>query len=300
MLGDLYYETLSSAGITALARRLRQGALVLCYHNVVDRIDAIGDQALHLPLDRFTAQMEWLKAHYTVVPLGDIVDRLGAVRPVRGLAAITFDDAYAGAFSFAWPLLRDLGLPATMFVVAGAPSNRPAFWWDHPDVARTNSNGARSRRLLSLRGDSTLVLADAGAGSAADLPATHLPADWSTIRNAAAEGLDIGAHTVTHRTLTTLDDPELAMEVATSSDIIRDLAGVRSGFFSYPYGIWDARVRDAVRRAGYRAAVTLDFGLNRLGTDPCELRRINVPASISNSAFAGWAAGIRPRSAHAA
>jgi peptidoglycan/xylan/chitin deacetylase (PgdA/CDA1 family) len=300
MLGDLYYETLSGAGITALARRLRHGALVLCYHNVIDRADAIGDQALHLPLHRFTEQMEWLKAHYTVVPLGDIVDRLGSGKPVRGLAAITFDDGYAGAFACAWPLLSDLGLPATMFVVAGAPSNRPAFWWDHPDVVRANSNGARNRRLLSLRGDSTLVLADAGAGPLATLPSTYLPADWATIREAVSAGLDIGAHTVTHRTLTMLDDPDLSIEIETSSDIIQDLTGVRPDLFSYPYGIWDGRVRDAVRRAGYRAAVTLDFGLNRLGIDPFELRRINVPSSISNAAFAGWAAGIRPRSARAA
>jgi len=300
MLGDLYYGALSGSGITTLARRLRHGALILCYHNVVDHSGAIGDEALHLPLDRFTAQMYWLKDHYTVVSLRELVDRLESRKSVRGLAAITFDDGYTGAFAFAWPLLQDLELPATMFIVAGAPSNRPVFWWDHPDIVRANANGARNRRLLSLGGDSTLVLADAEASAIAELPPTHMPADWSVIRKAAAEGLDIGAHTVTHRTLTMLDDSDLGIEVATSSDIISHLTAVRPNFFSYPYGIWDGRVRDAVRRAGYRAAVTLDFGLNRLGTDACELRRINVPASISNPAFAGWAAGIRPRSARAA
>lgn len=300
MLSDLYYETLRGAGITTLARRLRHGALVLCYHNVVDRVPTIGDQALHLPMDRFTAQVHWLKDHYMVVALRDLVARLESRKSVRGLAAITFDDGYAGTFSHAWPLLRGLGLPATMFIVAGAPSHPEVFWWDHPDVARSNTHGARDRRLQSLRGDHALIVADAGARPLADTPLTHRPADWSVIAKEAAAGLDIGAHTVSHRTLTALDDADLAHEVAASSEIIREQTGVHPAFFSYPYGIWDRRVCETVRRAGYRAAVTLDYGLNPVGTDLCALRRINVPASISDPAFAGWAAGIRPRSARAA
>ena len=303
MLGELYYGTLHNVGITTLARRIRPGALVLCYHNVVPRparVAPFGDAGLHLPLDQFTAQVHWLKDHYTVVPLGDLVARLATGASVRGLAAITFDDGYGGAFAFAWPLLRMLGLPATMFIVAGAPGRPALFWWDHPAVAHADLPAARDRLLLSLGGDRDLVLKDVGAAAVPDIPATHLPADWSVIARAAAAGLDLGAHTVTHRTLTRLGDAELAREVEEPSEVIEQHAGVRPHLFSYPYGIWDTRVRDAVRRAGYCSAVTLDYGLNTAGIDACELRRINVPASISQRAFAAWAAGMRPRRAPSA
>lgn len=297
MLGDLYYGTLRRTGVTSLVRRLRQGALVVCYHNVVPDGDgsALGDPGLHLPVSRFTAQVQWLMDHYTIVPLRELAGTLERGRSLRGLAAITFDDGYAGAFMHAWPVLRALGLPATMFVVTRASCAPELFWWDHPDVAGATPD-SRDRRLVELRGDRTRILADAAARPAASLPLTHYPADWSVIAAAAAEGLDIGAHTVTHRTLTTLDDDELTQEVASPRDIAERI-GVRPACFSYPYGIWDARVRTAVHGAGYDAAVTLDYGLNTLGTDPAALRRICIPTSMSLASFAGWAAGIRPRSA---
>ena len=304
MLGDLYYSALHNAGITMLARRLRHGALVLCYHNVVSRSNGsppFGDPGLHLPLDQFTDQIRYVKEHYTVVPLRELVTRLEAGGSLRGLAAITFDDGYSGATTFAWPLLRTLGLPATMFVVAEAPARPALFWWDHPAVTHEDTASARNQLLISLGGDRAIILKEAaGAVPATDIPGTHLPADWSVIARAAAQGLDLGAHTMTHRTLTRLDDIELAHEIRTPADIIQRYTGVRPALFSYPYGIWDRRVRDAVRRAGYRGAVTLDYGLNRAGIDVCGLRRINVPASISPRAFGAWAAGMRPRRGAAA
>ena len=302
MLGDLYYGAIQNVGITTLARRLRQGALVLCYHNVVPQSarGSFGDPGLHLPLNEFTAQAEWLKNHYRVIPLGELVSRLTSGRSVRGLATITFDDAYTGALTLAWPLLRTLGLPATVFVVAAAPERRSLFWWDHPAVGR--SARSRERRLLSLGGDAGLVLKDAGTIATADAPDTHLPADWPLIAQQAAlgGGLELGAHTITHRTLTKLGDADLAYELVDGGRLIEERTGVRPVAVSYPYGIWDVRVRDAVRRAGYRSAVTLDYGLNPAGIDPCELRRVNVPASISLPAFAGWTAGMRPQRDRAA
>jgi peptidoglycan/xylan/chitin deacetylase (PgdA/CDA1 family) len=134
----------------------------------------------------------------------------------------------------------------------------------------------------------------------ADVPATHLPADWPLIAQQAATGLELGAHTISHRTLTKLGDAELASELVDGITLIEQQTGVRPLAFSYPYGIWDVRVRDAVRRAGYRSAVTLDYGLNPGGIDPCALRRVNVPASISLPSFAGWTAGMRPRRTRAA
>jgi peptidoglycan/xylan/chitin deacetylase (PgdA/CDA1 family) len=303
MLGDLYYGTLRGLGITTLARRLQPGALVLCYHNVVARTNgepAFGDPGLHLGLDRFTTQVQWLKAHYAVVPLRDLVTRLASGRPVRGLAAITFDDGYTGALTLAWPLLRKLGLPATMFVVGEAPGRSTAFWWDHPAIVDADTPVLRTGRLLALGGDHKLIMATAAAADTADIPATHLPGDWRLLKRAASDGLELGAHTLTHRTLTRLPDRDLRQEIEASRDVIEERGGVRPLAFSYPYGIWDRRVRGAVRQAGYLAAVTLDFGLNRRGTDPCALRRVNVPAAISVAAFASWAAGIRPPRANAA
>ncbi len=294
MLSSLCYSALRGTGLTALARHLRDGALILCYHDVVQGGPSPGDPAMHLPVERLTRQLRWLRDHYSVVPLLELTARLAAGASVHRLAAITFDDGYTGTFTLAWPVLQTLGLPATMFVVADAPGHLEAFWWDHPVIAAATTPERRQGWLTELRGDAHLITTALGAGAAAGPPPTHVPAGWGVVAAAAAAGLDIGVHSATHRTLTMLDDAELDREIKTAAEIIYAHTQVEPALFSYPYGVWDGRVRRAVRSAGYRAAVTLDYGLNTGATDLWSLRRVNVPASISQAAFAGWAAGIRP------
>src|SRR5207249_5044404 len=69
-------------------------------------------------------------------------------------------------------------------------------------------------------------------------------------------------------------------DVCSSDLVIRKHTGVTAEFFAYPYGLWNGRVRDAVCRAGYRAAFTLDYSDGSSTTDPWALPRLNVPASI--------------------
>jgi peptidoglycan/xylan/chitin deacetylase (PgdA/CDA1 family) len=97
---------------------------------------------------------------------------------------------------------------------------------------------------------------------------------------------------MTHRSLTALTGGELADEVVASRAIVHRATGTPPEFFAYPYGHWNDRVRTAVRTAGYRAALALDPGLNGPGADQWALRRVNVPAGISDSAYTAWTASL--------
>jgi peptidoglycan/xylan/chitin deacetylase (PgdA/CDA1 family) len=280
----------------ALARRIRRGGVILCYHNVVPDQDASSAPVggLHMPRGRFERQLRWLARTFAVVSLGELMDRVERGRSLRGLAALTFDDGYAGVFTCAWPLIRDLDLPATAFVVAGAPDNQEAFWWDHPAVA-AQPEDRRDYWLAALRGDGAAILATVDTAAAAAIPDACRPASWRMIADAAAQGLAVGAHSITHRTLPHLDARELADEVSGSRATLQEQLRRTPEFFAYPYGVWDDRVRRAVRDAGYRAALTLDPGGNTPATDPWALRRTNVPAGIDDAAFDAWTAGLEPR-----
>src|SRR4051812_1036875 len=286
-----FYRGLRALGVPAINRRLQDAGLVLCYHNVVaSDAHPAGDPAIHMAVERFEWQMRWLAAHYAVVDLGEFVDRVAAGAPMRSVAAVTFDDGYAGVFQHAIPVLRRLGLPATLFVVTQA-GRRAGFWWDQPEIVASIDPSRRREWLNQLRGDEIAIC----PASASNLPASHLPADWDTIRTALGHGISLGAHSVTHRSLPTLSDAELEDEVLTSRSAIQRATGTRPDFFAYPYGLWDARVRSRIRLAGYRAGLTLDNGLNRPFADPCSLRRLNVPATISNAAFEARTAGLLTR-----
>jgi peptidoglycan/xylan/chitin deacetylase (PgdA/CDA1 family) len=287
---EVYYGGLRTLRITALRRARHDAGVVLCYHNVVANDgDSIGAPGLHLPLARFERQVCWLARHYTIVPLGQFV-RQPHARTSRPLAAITFDDGYGGVFEHAAPLLRRLGIPATVFVVAEGPDRTATFWWDHPDVIRMLTDDLRDRWLRNLRGDGTAILSEAHASSVEAPPADYRPAGWDTIRTHARAGIDIGVHSATHRALSTLTDVELEHEVIASRTIIHSRSNTWPEFFAYPYGLSDARVRAAVCDAGYTAAFGLGGHIDEGGR--WALRRMHVPSGISDNGFEAWAAGL--------
>ncbi len=86
-----------------------------------------------------------------------------------------------------------------------------------------------------------------------------------------ARGVEIGAHTQTHPDLTSLTDEGIADEAALSRQDLRNY-GLDSTAFAYPYGQYDARVKNAVGTA-FPIAFTCEEGLNRLTTDLLEQRR---------------------------
>ena len=257
-VADSYYRGLRAARIPALRRRLNDAGLILCYHNVVaTEEDCAGCPGLHESRARFERQMQWLADHYRVVGLREFIDRLTNGASVRSMAALTFDDGYAGVFEHAVPILDALKMPATVFIVADAVGRAAPFAWDER--------------------------------------AGHRTADWATICSALGRGIELGAHSFNHPSLPTLTDSQLEHELITSRDVIQSATGTRPECFAYPYGHWNVRVREAVRSAGYGAGLTLDFGLNRRDTDRWALRRINVPAGISDAAFEAWTAGCHGR-----
>ena len=295
------YAALRLSGVTRVARRLRSSGLVLCYHNVIPHADAglWGTLGLHMPFPTFARQMRWLAANYDVVPLARLVDRVAAGDAPRGMAAVTFDDAYTGVFEHAWPLLQDLGLPATVFVVTEAAGSDTDFWWDHPGVLRAYSDARHGQWLTALRGDGAAIVASLDHNGhdgthAMRPPRACRPADWSVIAAAARSGCAVGAHSATHRSLPTLGRIDLEREVVESRDVIAKHTGNAPQFFAYPYGLTSDHVREVVRSAGYRAAFTLDRGRNTAAVDPWALRRLNVPAGIGDDAFDAWTAGLRP------
>lgn len=294
LAATIYYGSLRGLGLTALERRFRDAGLILCYHNVVPAVDAgVGDPCLHLPRERFEQQMRWLRDHYLVVSLRELVDRVTAGCSLRSMAAVTFDDGYAGVFEHALPILRSLAMPATVFVVAEAVGRRAGFWWDQPEIVASSTPRRRQEWLNEMRGDGNAIVTRHAPRT---LPPSHRPADGTTVRTGLGRGIDLGSHSVTHRSLPTLTDGELEHEVVASRAMLHRVTGTQPEFFAYPYGQWDPRVSTVVRSAGYRAALTLDDGRNGAFADPWAMRRVNVPAGISPAAFEAWAAGFHGRS----
>lgn len=107
----------------------------------------------------------------------------------------------------------------------------------------------------------------------------------AAIARFVAGGWEVDDHSATHPDLTKVSPARLRAEVGGSRSTFRALLGIDPMFFCYPYGKADARVRAAVRAAGFKAATTILPGRARVTDDPTMLPRIVVRRSTTPAAL---------------
>jgi peptidoglycan/xylan/chitin deacetylase (PgdA/CDA1 family) len=277
------------AALRTLARRavcaVRPRTLVLAYHHVGDR--AATAPWVTVSPDSFAEQMAFLADNGLVLPLDQLLAELRRGRvPRGGHVVLTFDDAALDTYTTAFPLLRRLGLPATVFVPTGLVGRPGPFWWDR--LSRLSRAAAEQDVDL---GDFFVRAGVLGGGpwiedsmwrrvrlldedprnEALDRAAEWLKEDgeingarsmgWDQLAELDASGLiTLGAHTVSHPVLAALDPDRLAAEVTGCRDALSGFKSFRK-VFAYPYGdapaIGDWAKR-AVREAGFEAAFTTE------------------------------------------
>lgn len=82
----------------------------------------------------------------------------------------------------------------------------------------------------------------------------------SEARELAAEGMDLGSHSMTHPDLRTLDDAALRRELVDSKTAVEDITGRPCRALAYPFGLHDERVRRAAAEAGFAVAFSFEPG----------------------------------------
>lgn len=242
----------------AMSGRVREpGLFVLIYH----RIGAGMGEEMDLPAARFAAQMNELRDHHDVVALHDGLDALAGGRALTGdLVAVTFDDGYHEVFSAAWPVLKDLTIPATVFVATGFLDGET----EAPIRASASTDGARPR-----------------------------PLTWDQLSEMTETGLvSAGSHSHTHRDFDTLSAADAEDEVTRSKQILERRTGSSVDVFAYPRAV--AGHEDVVANT-YRFAVLGD-GTKNVATsfNPQRISRTPVRASDGMFFFRKRLEGMRP------
>jgi peptidoglycan/xylan/chitin deacetylase (PgdA/CDA1 family) len=223
----------------ALARVGRAPAIVLFYHRVAD--DGANDWTCSFAT--FVRQMDWLRRHFEMVDLEEVQSRVRSPRSEYPCASVTFDDGYAVNCDRALPFLVRSGIPCTYFVTSENVLEGAPF---AHDVARGKP----------------------------DRPNT--PAE---LRSLADAGIEIGAHTRTHRDLGICRDAEVLRDetAGAKADLERAL-GRPVRYFAFPFGLRANLSRAAfaaAHRAGYAAVCSAYGGYNFPGDDPFHLQRVH-------------------------
>lgn len=232
---------------------------VLMYHHVNPHR---GDTVTVAP-DVFAGQMRHLADNgYRTLTLDELMLYIRGELTLSGKAVVlTFDDGWLDNHIYAYPVLKEYGMKAAMFLIVER-------------IEKASKNGRRPPPAIPGHEESKQMI----AGGHAD----RVVMDWRTVREMRDEGLvSFYSHTMTHRKCDTLAAGELAEELAVSKNVIEKRLGGPCPYLCWPYGAHGPFSSEAAREAGYIAAFTTIDGAVEAGSDPFEIRRVDVKGDLS-------------------
>jgi len=288
----------------------RRKALILNYHRFSAQEGSAATSARS-----FRKQLAYLPTHYEIVPLAFLAARLASNKELpAGVAAITIDDGYGDAYEIAFPILREYKATATLFVVTDFLERKVWMWPDkmryvtahtqhdsldvtiHDRAHTAKLNGSASRAAAASQINATLKslpndekdatiarLAEAFGVLLPDAPPAEFRAmTWEQARTMDTAGIEIASHTLTHPILTNVSHKQLVVELSQSRARLEAVLGHKVETFCYPNGDYNRAVVREVERAGYKAAVTVEPGLNDERANPLLLKRIHTAPDMAH------------------
>jgi hypothetical protein len=99
---------------------------------------------------------------------------------------------------------------------------------------------------------------------------------WEDVKKMSSYGMEIEAHSVSHKCLPTIPIYHARKEIEESKVEIERVLKKKVNFFSYPYGEFNDDIKRTLKETGFKGAVSLSFGKVTLGADVYSLKRINV------------------------
>jgi peptidoglycan/xylan/chitin deacetylase (PgdA/CDA1 family) len=234
---------------------------------------------------------------------------------------LTFDDGFADFYRVAWPILRDFGFPATLYLTTyymlrGLPVFDPALdylLWkgrgrilDWPGISQqaVPTDPARRREMSCMLSANVLkreltatqkdiFLEDLAERLGQDYAALRESRALSLItegeaRKLSAEGANLQLHTHRHRTSNQQD--RFLREIIDNRECMAAMGLRPTEHFCYPSGV--RRVNDAqwLDELGIKSAATCQPGLVAPGSEPHSLPRV-VDSAFTETEFLGWLHG---------
>ena len=223
-----------------MAANGRSPVMVVLFHRIA--YDWANSWTTHT--ETFSKDIRWLKSRFDMISLEEAQRRVRQPQNHKPCVAVTFDDGYAVNCDVALPLLIEEDIPCTYFVTTENVLHGKAF--EH-DTAMGND---------------------------------FEPNTIAQLRELAAAGIEIGAHTRTHPHLGRIDDAdERYDEIVAARDELQDALGYPVRRFAVPFGQHE-HLSDEVfklcHESGFDCVVSAYGGYNWPGGDPFHLQRMGV------------------------
>lgn len=280
--------------------RLTKRRYIFCYHRVVPKKYAAKfsmHEAMWISPETFSDDISWMKLNGEIVSLDSILDF--SQDNDRPLFSITFDDGWVDNYDYAFPILKEHNVTATIFLVTNAINTGEIFWVEdflYKISALNNQNSAKDN-IIKLQYickkhdlkdyEDKLSLTELGAYYAEflktkirnernillmelyeclGLDSKLLQGEiltWDQIREMKKYGIKFGSHTHRHEILEYADNDLISEELKVSKNILEDKLGDAITLFCYPNARYRQDNSELLRESGYKYGFIL-------GNKPCE------------------------------
>ena len=212
------------------------------------------DLPLSIKVKEFERQISYLKKKgYLGLSLEEAI-KYDTNSIDRKIVALTFDDGYKDNYENVFPILKKYGFSATVFLISDYIGSKKTFPW-------------HKRRNISLS------------------------LNWKEIKEMMEGGIVFGSHTLTHPFLTKISSKEAWREIKESKDYLEEKLGTKIQSFAYPYGDFNSKIKEMVKKAGYEIAVGLRCP-KEIKEDRFSISRIGVSSIDSFLVFKFKLSGI--------
>jgi peptidoglycan/xylan/chitin deacetylase (PgdA/CDA1 family) len=218
---------------------------VLLYHRIIKRSDIKGRHKIYVYEDKFRRQMKFLKeAGYDAITFEDIFyNRVHSNDNPKVI--ITFDDGYEDNYKIAFPVLKEFGFRAVIFLVTGMQRNEWGIKEGEPSIPMM---------------------------------------DQKMLQEMQDYGIELGGHTINHNDLTKLEKQVALNEIAGCKTDLEQRFHKTVISFSYPFGAINPLVKQMVTDSGFTYGISTNTGPDDLFDDLLQIRRKEInPRTTLNS-----------------
>jgi peptidoglycan/xylan/chitin deacetylase (PgdA/CDA1 family) len=292
-LKKMIREAMTICGINSLARNTtRHMPRIIMYHGFCKT----GDNDLQrTPIDLFRKHLNYIRKNYSPLKVSDLLlaRKYNGSYPDKAVA-ITIDDGYEDFYDLAFPVLKELGVPATVFVVSDLTEENGWMWPDKfyyiVECLKGSSHEMNvnvSQEILSnlkklpvkKRDEQLIEMAQKhNINIPSGPPLKYKLMSWTQLKDLTKSNLiEIGSHTCTHPIMSYLNNKDSWYEINESKDMISNKLKVEITSFCYPNGQMGDYLEEhkkMLAQAGYLCSLAAHFGYVSEKSDIYALPRI--------------------------
>jgi peptidoglycan/xylan/chitin deacetylase (PgdA/CDA1 family) len=319
---SFFYLRLFDLILKLLARGQQEHpCIILLYHRIVDDSSRYLNKgaAVHHHIKDFKREMAYFKRNFQIVSMDEVASHMrlgeGFKRPS---IAITFDDGYLDNYILAYPVLKQHGVPATIYLTTGLVGTLDGIWTEQIGLAfletkkdyfhfpalfgdraipiktkeekeQANSNVSEALKLKPDNKRKELMQELFEVLEVNEESGRHfeerMMLNWEEVKEMRKDGITIGSHSHTHPILSQMSSEKAKEEILNSKKVVERDVDMEVKHFSFPNGReedFSEELKDYCREIGFESICSVVYGpYNASKKDPFALERVAAIHPVS-------------------